>query len=96
MITLDTLRGEKRAEILRLAELHGARNVRVFGSVARGDNDEKSDVDFLVQMDQGRSLFDLVELKLALDDLLGIEADVVSEDGLKYIKERVLKEAKPL
>src|ERR1035438_10421684 len=59
VMTLDTLRAEKRAEILRLAELHGCRNVRVFGSVASGENKPGSDVDFLVDLENGRGLLDL-------------------------------------
>ena len=96
MITLETLRTDKKADILHLAELHGARNVRVFGSVARGDNDEESDVDFLVNMEQGRTLFDLVGFRLDLQDLLDVPVEVVTVNSLKYIRERVLSEARPL
>jgi len=66
MLTLDTLRRERKAEILRLAELRGGRNVRVFGSVGRGDNAADSDVDFLVEFETGRTLLDLIGLKLDL------------------------------
>lgn len=66
MLTLDTLRRERKAEILRLAELRGGRNVRVFGSVARSDNAADSDVDFLVEFETGRTLLDLIGLKLDL------------------------------
>ena len=59
MLTLDTLRREQKGEILRLAEMHGCRNVRVFGSVATGENKPGSDLDFLVDLDSGRNLFDL-------------------------------------
>jgi uncharacterized protein len=87
----------KREEILAIAARHGARNVRVFGSVARGEADEKSDVDFLVEMEQGRSLLDMGGLLMDLQDLLGRKVDVVSERGIKArIRERVLKEAIPL
>jgi predicted nucleotidyltransferase len=55
----ERLLKEKREEILRIAARHGARNVRVFGSVARGDADEASDIDFLVEMERGRSIFDM-------------------------------------
>jgi predicted nucleotidyltransferase len=96
MVTLDTLRGEKREEILRLAEVHGARNVRVFGSVARAENREDSDVDMLVEFDRGQSLFDLVRLKEDLEDLLGVRVDVVTPNGLRYLRERVLAEALPI
>jgi uncharacterized protein len=96
MLTLDTLRREKKAEILRLAEVRGGRNVRVFGSVARGDNGENSDVDFLVEFEAGRTLLDLIGLKLDLQDLLGASVDVVTPNSLHYVRERVLAEAKPL
>lgn len=96
MVTLDTLRGEKRAEILHLAATRGGRNVRVFGSVARGDNGENSDVDFLVEFETGRTLLDLIGLKLDLQDLLGATVDVVTPDSLRYVRERVLAEAQPL
>ncbi len=87
----------RRDEILRVADRHGARNVRVFGSVARGDADERSDVDFLVEMASGRSLLDLGGLLMDLQDLLGRRVDVVTERGLKErIRDRVLREAVPL
>lgn len=85
---------EKRTEILAIAAKHGARNVRVFGSVARGDADEQSDVDFLVQMEPGRSLFDLGGLQYDLEQLLGCRVDVVTEQGLKMrMREEALREA---
>jgi len=96
MVTLNTLRQEKRAEILRLAETHGARNVRVFGSVARADNREDSDVDLLVEFDTGKTLFDLIALKLDLESLLGAKVDVVTPNSLRYIRDQVLAEALPL
>ena len=83
-----------REEILRIAAEHGARNVRVFGSVARGEADRDSDVDFLVEMEQGRSLFDLGGFLMDLQDLLDCRVDVVTEKGLKErIRDRVLHEA---
>jgi uncharacterized protein len=83
-----------RAEILAAAARHGATNVRVFGSVARGDADAKSDVDFLVDFEPGRSLLDLAGLLVDLEDLLGHSVDVVTEPGLKArIRQRVLAEA---
>lgn len=88
---------EKRAEILRIAALHGGNNVRVFGSVARGESQPGSDVDFMVDMEAKRSLFDLGGLLMDLQDLLGCPVDVVTEKGLKgRIRERVLQEAIPL
>ncbi len=75
--------GDKREAILALAAKHGAYNVRVFGSVAEGNADEASDVDFLVDMQPGRSLFDLGGLLMDLQDLLGRKVDVVTEAGLR-------------
>ena len=83
-----------RTEILAAAARHGATNVRVFGSVARGDADAASDVDFLVDFEPGRSLLDLANLLVELEDLLGPPVDVVTEPGLKArIRQRVLAEA---
>ena len=96
MVTLDTLRREKRAEILHLAQVHGAREIRVFGSVARGDNREESDVDLLVDFDKGRTLFDLIGLRLDLKELLGAEVDIVTPGSLRYMRNRVLAEARPI
>jgi uncharacterized protein len=86
-----------RREILALAARHGARNVRVFGSVARGEADAASDIDFLVDFEPGRSLLDLAALLVDLEDLLGHPVDVVTEPGLKArIRQRVLAEAVPV
>lgn len=88
---------EKRDEILRIAGRHGARHVRVFGSVARGEAESESDVDFLVKMAPDRSLLDLSALAADLEELLGRKVDVVSEDGIYWLlRRRILKEAKPL
>ena len=96
-MNLQSLLEEKRDAILDIAKRHGARNVRIFGSVARGDYDEKSDLDFLVEMEPGRSLFDHASLLLDLESLLGRKVDVVSERGIKArMRERVLREARPL
>ena len=87
----------KREEILALAEAHGAGNIRLFGSIARGDNTELSDVDFLVQMDQGRNLWDLIGLTQNLEELLHCKVDVVTEGGLSpYLRECILASAAPL
>lgn len=91
---IDELLKGKREEILRIAAKHGARNVRVFGSVARGEADERSDVDFLVEMEPGRSLLDMGGLLMDLRDLLGRDVDVVTERGLKpRVRARVQREA---
>ncbi len=84
----------KREEIFQIAAKYGAYNIRIFGSVARREADENSDVDFLVEMEPGRSLFDLGGLLMDLQELLGCNVDVVTEKGLRdRIRERVLKEA---
>ncbi|MHB8398137.1 MAG: nucleotidyltransferase family protein [Candidatus Limnocylindrales bacterium] len=93
-MTTEQLVKSKRAEILRIAAGHGARSVRVFGSVARGEADEASDIDFLVEMEPGRSLLDLGGLQVELESLLGRPVDVVTVRGLKArIRSTVLREA---
>lgn len=94
MITLEKLRNENKAAILKIAEQHGACNVRVFGSTARGENRPGSDVDFLVDLDPGRDLFDLGGLLADLKDLLNTNVDLVEASCLHpYIRDRVLSEA---
>jgi predicted nucleotidyltransferase len=96
-VSMERLLQEKRAEIMSLAARHGADNVRVFGSVARHEDDAQSDVDFLVALQPGRSLLDLGALLMDLQDLLGCDVDVVTELGLRArIRQRVLEEARPL
>ena len=96
MDLLEFLR-DKRDDILTLAARHGAHNVRVFGSVARGESDEQSDIDLLVAFAPDRSLLDHAALWLELQDLLGCKVDVVSDRGIKpRIRDRVLQEALPL
>ncbi|MSP14508.1 MAG: nucleotidyltransferase [Chloroflexi bacterium] len=96
MLTANLLQ-ERREEILQIAARYGAHNVRVFGSVARGEADEFSDVDFLVEMDPGRTLLDMGGLLMELRELLGREVDVITERGLKpRLRARVLHEAVPL
>ncbi len=90
----EELLKEKREEILRLAAKYGARKVRVFGSGARGEADEESDIDLLVEFEPGRSLLDHAGLWLELQELLGCKVDVVSERGIKpRIREHILREA---
>lgn len=85
---------EHRTEILQLAREHGAYNVRLFGSVARGEDQPDSDLDLLVEMEPGRSLLDHIALKQDLEDLLGREVDVVTEASLHpRLRDRVLREA---
>jgi len=96
MVTREFLKS-KREEILRLAARRGVRGVRVFGSAARGDAGPDSDVDFLVDLEPGRSLLDLGGLLMDLQDLLGRPVDVVTEAGLRdRIRRQVLEEAVPL
>ena len=91
--TLTELR-EKRSEIIELARARGASRVRVFGSVARGEACEGSDIDFIVDLEPGRSLFDLGGLLMDLRDLLQRDVDVVTESGLRpRVAERVLADA---
>lgn len=93
----EELLKSKRQEILAIAARHGARNVRVFGSVARGEAGPESDLDILVEMEPGTSLMDHVELMQDLEDLLGPKVDVVSDRALHwYIRDRVLAEATSL
>jgi len=88
---------KKRDEILNIASRHGASRVRVFGSVSRSEAGPESDIDFLVELEPGRTLLDHAALYLELKQLLGREVDVVTEKGLRPgIRERVLKEAVPL
>ena len=92
-IKLDDLRHQRQA-ILALAERHGARNLRIFGSVAAGASTAASDVDVLARFDSDRSLLDLGGLKADLEDLLGCSVDVVSEGGLRHgFREVVLQQA---
>ncbi len=94
---LEELLRERREDILRVCAKYGAYNVRVFGSLARGEADEESDIDLLVEFEPGRSLLDHAALWLELQELLGCKVDVVSDRGLKpRIRERVLQEAVPL
>jgi predicted nucleotidyltransferase len=83
-----------REDVRRIAAAHGAGNVRVFGSVGRGEQGASSDLDLLVDMAEGRSLFDLIALSNDLEESLGVEVDVVTEASLSpYIRDRVLDEA---
>lgn len=88
---------DKRKEILRIAERYGAKNVRIFGSVARGDVGPDSDVDFLVDLEPGRNLFDLGGFLYEVQELLGVSVDVVTENGLRdHVRPSVLRDAAPL
>jgi predicted nucleotidyltransferase len=96
-MSIEELVRTQRENILRTAARYGAANVRIFGSVARKEADEQSDLDLLVDMEIGRSLFDLGGLQVELEELLGCPVDVVTEKGLRdRIRDRVLREAIPL
>jgi hypothetical protein len=96
MSTLKILQS-KRAEILTLAAKHGASNVRLFGSILRGEDHENSDVDLLVDMQDTRSLFDLIGLQQDLEKILGRKVDVLTENGInRHLRDRILSEAAPL
>lgn len=96
MSTLEMLK-KSRAEILAIAAKHGASNVRIFGSVVRGEDTEESDVDVLVDMAADRSLYDLVGFQQEIEALVGRKADGLTENGLnRYLKDRILAEAAPL
>ena len=93
MVSLNSIM-DRRGEILQLAAKHGATNVRVFGSVVRGQAGEGSDVDVLVRLDDDRSLLDHIALMQDLEDLLGCHVDVVEDRALhRLIRDRVLSEA---
>lgn len=97
MNRLKSLLKKKRKDILALGASHGARNFRVFGSVARREETAKSDLDLLIDMDPERSYLELGTLSLELQELLGCAVDVVTSDELHwYIRDRVLREAIPL
>ncbi|MFQ5846849.1 MAG: nucleotidyltransferase family protein [Candidatus Methylomirabilales bacterium] len=96
-MTVEELLRSKRDEILRIAAKRGARNVRVFGSAARGEADGASDIDLLVDLEPGRSLLDHTELILDLQELLGHKVDVLTENSIYWLlRRRILREARPL
>ncbi|MDH4225860.1 MAG: nucleotidyltransferase family protein [Deltaproteobacteria bacterium] len=96
-MSLQEILQKNRQSILQAAKRHGAMNVRLFGSVARGEEDEFSDIDFLVDMEPGRSLFDLGALLSDLESLLHHPVDVVTQKGIKKrLLDRIMNEAVPL
>jgi len=97
MPAMQDLIRKKRSRILAIAGQHGARNLRVFGSVARGEAGPESDLDLLVELEPGRSLLDHIALIQDLEEALGCRVDVVTEAALKErYKKRILKEAVPI
>ncbi len=96
-MTREALVKAKREEILRIAAAHGARHVRVFGSTVRGESTEASDIDFLVDLEPGRSLLDHAAMIVDLEQVLGCAVDVVPERGLRpRVRDAVLRDAVPL
>lgn len=88
---------QKREEILNLAAQHGTSNIRIFGSVARDEEGEDSDIDFLVDMESDRSLLDRIGLIQDLEDILGRKVDVATVKGLREsFRERIMSQAIPL
>jgi len=88
---------QRKKEIIAVAQAHGLVNVRVFGSVARGEDTAQSDIDFLVDLEKGRTLLDLGGALVQLQDLLGRRVDIVTERGLHwYLREKILRGARPL
>ncbi len=93
MTTTDMLRA-RRDHIIQLAAQHGAHNLRVFGSVARGEAGPTSDIDLLVEMDRGRSLLDLIKLSQELEAFLDRKVDILTDEGLSpYLEQRIHAEA---
>lgn len=85
---------EKREEIVKIARKYGAYNIRIFGSVARGENNNDSDLDLLVDIESGRSLLDRIALMQELEDVLGCKVDVVKSQNLPLlIRDKVMNEA---
>ena len=94
---VQVLLKQRRDQVLSTAARYGAYDLRVFGSVARGDANASSDIDLLVKLEPGRSLMDLGGLLYDLQKLLGVDVDIVTENGLRpRIREQVLREAVPL
>jgi predicted nucleotidyltransferase len=88
---------KNRSEVIRIAKSHGARQLRVFGSVVTGKEHSESDIDLLATFDGGVDLFDMVRLEFALGEVLGVTVDVVSEKSLRpFLRDRVVSEAVPL
>ncbi len=94
---IDQLLKKRRHEILQLAQMYGVKQLRVFGSVARGEAKENSDLDLLATFEKDRNLLDLIGFRQDLEDLLGKKVDVVSEGGVSpFLRKQISQEAIPL
>ncbi len=95
-MNIDTIRQKYRTQILAIAEKYGAENVRVFGSIARGNETEDSDLDLLVHLRPETSLMDVAGMWGEMSDLLGRKVDIVSEATIPSYANHIFAEAKPL
>ena len=96
-MTLEELRRLKRDQILQVAREHGAHNVRIFGSFARGEQNPASDIDLLVDLDPDRTLMDLGGLLMELQEMLQTRVDVATEEMLRpKVRDQALRDALPL
>ena len=93
-MSIDELLKNRRNEILDIASRYGARKIRIFGSILRGETKIDSDIDFLVELESGRSLLDIIAIKQDLEDLLGCKVDVVTEAAVSpFIRDEILGQA---
>lgn len=93
-MNLSQIIQQKRRQVLKIAHGHGARNVRLFGSVARGETTKTSDLDLLIEMPPEGTLLDIIAIKQDLEELLGCKVDVVTEAAISpYLRDKVLHEA---
>jgi len=93
-VSIDELLKNRRNEILDIASRYGARKIRIFGSILRGETKIDSDIDFLVELESGRSLLDIIAIKQDLEDLLGCKVDVVTEAAVSpFIRDEILGQA---
>ncbi len=97
MSYLKSIQTLHRNNIIDIVTKYGGSNIRIFGSIARGEDKPDSDLDILIDIEDGRSLFDIIAIQQDLEDILGRKVDVVTDGGLSpYLKEYILDEARPL
>jgi len=93
-VKIDDVLKNRRHEILDIASRYGARKIRIFGSILRGETKQNSDIDFLIELESGRSLLDVIAIKQDLEDLLGCKVDVVTEAAVSpFIRDEILGQA---